>query len=265
MSKILFIGDIIGKPGRKALKAVLPMWKEKYQPDAIIVNVENIAHGKGVTVQTLKEIDGLDIDCFTSGNHVFDKGPFSEEAFKEFGKLIRPANYPPALSGHGYYRFVKNDQSYLVINLNGRVFFERLFYGQTANPFFLLDKLIAEQGQKDDIIIVDLHAEATSEKVAFGRYADGKTTAVFGTHTHVPTADARILPQGTAYITDAGMTGPVNSVIGVQIEKSMQLFLEQGKFIMEVEEEGPVCVNGVLVETEGNKAVKIEKLYEEIN
>ncbi|HVY67706.1 MAG TPA: TIGR00282 family metallophosphoesterase [Patescibacteria group bacterium] len=264
MAKILFIGDVIGKPGRKALREVLPQWKEQYRPDAVVVNVENIAHGKGVTVNTLEDIDSLGIDCFTSGNHVFDKGEFSDEAFKKFDKLIRPANYPAALAGHGYYRFTRDGQSYLIINLNGRVFFERAFYGQLGNPFFMVDQLIEQQGQKGDIILVDLHAEATSEKVAFGWHCDGKVAAVVGTHTHVPTADAHVLPKGTAYITDVGMTGPVHSVIGVAVEKSMQLFLEQGKFVMEVAEDGPACVNGVLIETDGPKAVKIEKLYQEV-
>jgi 2',3'-cyclic-nucleotide 2'-phosphodiesterase len=264
MAKILFIGDVLGKPGRKALLEVLPMWKEEYKPDAIIVNVENIAHGKGVTVAKLEEIDGLGIDCYTSGNHAFDKGEFSEEAFKKYDRLIRPANYPGTLPGHGYYRFSKGDQSYLVVNLNGRAFFERAFYGLISNPFFMLDEIIKQQGQNGDIIVVDFHAEATSEKVAFGWYADGKVTAVLGTHTHVPTADLKILPQGTAHITDVGMTGPVNSVIGTKIENSLNMFLEKGKFLMEVEESGPAFVNGVFIETEGSKAIKVEKLYREV-
>jgi 2',3'-cyclic-nucleotide 2'-phosphodiesterase len=264
MAKILFIGDVLGKPGRKALLEVLPQWKEKYKPDATIVNVENIAHGKGVTVGKLEEIDVLGIDCFTSGNHVFDKGEYSNEAFQKFDKLIRPANYPGNLPGHGYYRFTKDDQSYLIINLNGRAFFERAFYGLISNPFTLLDTILKEQGQNGDIILVDFHAEATSEKVAFGFYADGRVMAVLGTHTHVPTADLKILAGGTAHITDVGMTGPINSVIGTKIENSLNLFLERGKFVMEVEEDGPCMVNGVFIETEGSKAVKVEKLYQEV-
>lgn len=262
--KILFIGDVIGKPGRKALREVLPQWKEQYKPDVTIVNVENIAHGKGVTVGKLEEMEQLGVDCFTSGNHVFDKGPYSEEAFEKYGQLIRPANYPGNLPGHGYYRFTKEGQSYLVINLNGRAFFERAFYGLISNPFTMLDQILKEQGQNGDIILVDFHAEATSEKVALGFYADGKVTAVLGTHTHVPTADLRILPQGTAHISDVGMCGPVHSVIGTKIDNSLNMFLEKGKFVMEVEEEGPCMVNGVYIETEGSKAVKVEKLYKEI-
>ncbi len=264
MAKILFIGDIVGKPGRRALREVLPVWKEQFQPDAIIVNVENMAHGKGVTPNTLAEFDNLDIDCYTSGNHVFDKGALSAECFEKYGKLIRPANYPENQPGHGYYRFTINEQSYLVINMNGKVFFDRLYDGDVKNPFFCMDDILREQSQKGDIILVDFHAEATSEKIALGRYLDSRVTAIVGTHTHIPTADATILPGGTAYITDVGMTGPVNSVIGVQIQNSLDLFLEKGKFKMEPEEEGLACINGVLVETDGPKAVRIEKLYQEV-
>lgn len=265
MAKILFIGDIIGRPGRHALARVLPMWKEEYKPDAVIVNIENMAHGKGVTMTTFADVKDLEIDCFTTGNHVFDKGELSEAVFKKVDNVIRPANYPESLPGHGYYRFVKNGQSYLVINLNGRVFFDRLYEGQLKNPFFMLDELITQQQQKGDIIFVDFHAEATSEKIAMGWHADGKVTALVGTHTHVPTADARVLPEGTAYITDVGMSGPLNSIIGAKKEASLDMFLEKGRFAYEVADEGPVMVNGVLIETNNEgKAVSIEKLYTEV-
>ncbi len=265
MSKIIFIGDILGKPGRKALREVLPMWKTEYRPDAVIVNVENIAHGKGVTEATLENINDLGIDCFTSGNHVFDKGELSKVCFEKYDKLIRPANYPSDLPGHGYYRFSSNNQQYLIINLNATVFFEKQFQGAITSPFTAIDAILAEQSQKDDIILIDFHSEATSEKVAFGFYCDGRVNAVLGTHTHVPTADSRILPKGTAFISDVGMTGPLNSVIGVKIENSLNIFLGRGKFVMEPEEEGPVMINGVLIETNSQgKTVKIEKLYKEV-
>lgn len=275
MPKILFIGDVVGKPGRKVLAQVLPQWKEKYQPDAVIVNVENLAHGKGVTPSTLAEVDALDVDCFTSGNHIFKKGDLSTECFEKYPKLIRPANFGDSLAGHGYYRFSKNNpaspdasqggQQYLIINLNGQVFMEKQFDGEVANPFLALDKLISEQSQKGDIIVVDFHAEATSEKVAMGIYANGRAAGVFGTHTHIPTADARVLNSGTAYITDVGMTGTRDSVLGVIAENALLRFLEKGKFVNEVEENGVLQINGVLVEIDNNqKAVKIEKLYQEI-
>lgn len=293
MAKILFIGDIVGKGGRKIIREVLPLWREKYNPDAVIVNVENLAHGKGVTLKTLAELDELDIDCHTSGNHIFNKSNLSKECFEKYDKLIRPANYESlldkakqkqAVPGHGYYRFSKPvvqarglpdkqgealhyiDQQFLIINLNGQVFMEKQFDGVISSPFLALDQLLTQQSQKGDIIIVDLHAEATSEKVAFGYYADGRVTAVLGTHTHVPTADTRVLPNGTAYITDAGMTGALNGVIGVKKEAVLEKFLRpEGKFKNEVEEEGTLQINGVLIEVGDNgKAIKIEKLYKEI-
>lgn len=267
MPKILFIGDIVGKGGRKVLLEVLPKWREKYLPDAVIVNVENMAHGKGVTVNTMESIKSLEIDCYTSGNHVFDKGDLSTECFEKYHNLIRPANYPSSLPGHGYYRFSKNGQQYLVINLSGQVFMEKQFDGGGVdNPFLTIDKLVSEQAQKGDIIVIDLHADATSEKMAFGNYVDGRAAAVLGTHTHVPTADSRILPQGTAYITDVGMTGPKDSIIGVKKENVLAKFLDpNSRFKNEVMEDGVMMINGVLVEVgDDGKAVQIQKLYQEI-
>jgi len=286
--KILFIGDVVGKGGRKILREVLPQWREKYNPDAVIVNVENLAHGKGVTPATLAELDDLDIDCYTSGNHIFSKKDLSGDCFEKYNKLIRPGNYPANLPGHGYYRFSKVisgrgessdqrnsqaedsprtlDQQFLVINLSGQVFMEKQFEGVISNPFLAFDELLKQESQKGDIIIVDLHAEATSEKVAFGYYVDGRVTGIFGTHTHVPTADARVLPNGTAYVTDAGMTGARDGVIGVRKEAVLEKFLHpEAKFKNDVEEDGVLQINGVLIETSADgKARKIEKLYQEI-
>ncbi len=265
MAKILFIGDVVGKPGRKILREVLPQWKAKYQPDVTIVNVENLAHGKGVTPATLAEVEALGVDCFTSGNHIFNKNQLSVACFEKYPKLIRPANYGGQLAGYGYYRFSANGQQYLAINLNGQVFMENQFDGEISNPFFAIDKILEQEAQKGDIILVDFHAEATSEKVALGYYLDGRVAGVFGTHTHVPTADARILSHGTAHITDVGMTGALNGVIGVKKENVLKKFLEQGKFINELEEDGTLQINGVLVETSADgKAIKIEKLYQEV-
>ncbi len=266
MAKILFIGDVVGKPGRKALRAVLPEWKEKYRPDAVIVNIENLAHGKGVTVNTINSIHDLGIDAYTSGNHVFDKGNLSAECFEKFSELVRPANFPQSLPGHGYYRFAKNGQQYLIVNLNARVFFEKQFNnGEIANPFFAIDRLLLDQAQKGDIIIVDFHSEATSEKIAFGWHLDGRVTAVLGTHTHVPTADARVLPKATAYISDVGMTGARDSVIGVKTQNSLDMFLEKSAFKNEPEEEGVLIINGVLIEANGGgKASRIERISQEI-
>ena len=290
------------------MREVLPQWREKYQPDVVIVNVENLAHGKGVTLKTLAEIDQLDIDCYTSGNHIFNKSDLSKECFEKYDKLIRPANYESlldkakqkqAVPGYGYYRFSKEikpllaspfekgegtavapsfskegvggvkypTQQFLVINLNGQVFMEKQFEGVIDNPFLAIDRLILDQSQKGDIIIVDLHAEATSEKVALGYYVDGRVTAMLGTHTHVPTADNRVLPNGTAYISDVGMTGARDGVIGVKKENVLEKFLHpEGKFKNEVEEDGILQINGILIETSGDgKAQAITKLYQEIS
>lgn len=265
MAKILFFGDIIGKPGRKTLAQVLPSLREQYQPDIVIVNVENLAHGKGVTVNTLAELEGLGIDAFTSGNHVFDKAAMAEECFQKYPTLVRPYNYDDSMPGRGWCRVEKNGANFFVVNLGGVVFFETQFRGNIANPFFALDDAIASHAQKNDIIIVDFHAEATSEKNALGWHSDGRAQAVFGTHTHIPTADQRILPKGTAYVTDAGMTGPQNSVIGVQTEKAMHVFLEKGKFQMEVEEEGPMVANALLVTVENGTATAIEPIRQTVN
>jgi metallophosphoesterase (TIGR00282 family) len=272
MTKILFIGDIVGRGGRRALREVLPQWKQKYKPDVTIVNVENIAHGKGVTVNTLVNIDDLGIDAYTTGNHAFDKKELSSAAFEKYENLIRPANYESlgeeksAVPGHGYYRFSKNGQHYLILNFNGTVFFEKQFPGEISNPFIAVDSLLTEQKQNGDIIIVDLHAEATSEKVSFGYHCDGRVTAVLGTHTHIPTADARVLPGGTAYITDVGMTGARDSVLGVKKENALVKFLDPNqRFKYDIDEEGLMMINGVIIEAdETGKAIEIQKLYQEI-
>lgn len=276
MVKILFFGDIVGRPGRRALSRVCPMWRDEYKPDVVIANVENLAHGKGVTPNTIAELDSLGVDVYTSGNHVFDKKDQSEAVFKTHPNLIRPENYEDVLPGQGYCRFQKNNQWYTVINLGGQVFFEKQFTGTIKNPFLTVDEILNEVPQKGDIILVDFHAEATSEKVAMGWYLNGRVTAMLGTHTHVPTADHQILPRtpilngrqnweyATAYVTDVGMTGPKNSVIGVKIDNALYTFLEQGKFKMEPEEEGEAVVNAILIEIEDNRAVKVERVYKEV-
>ncbi len=264
MTKILFIGDVVGRPGRHALSRVLPMLRQKYQPDVVVVNVENMAHGKGVTLSTMKELAPLEIDVYTSGNHVLNKGAASAVAFEEYKNLIRPANYGSDFPGSGVYKFDKSGQHIIVINLNGTVFFEKQFAGAISNPFSELDSLLLEHSQKDAIILLDFHAEATSEKMAMGYYADGRVSAVVGTHTHIPTADCDILPEGTAYVTDLGMTGPKHSVLGASVEKVLNSFVHGDKFSYEVAESEITVVNGLFVETEGTKAIAVEKIHEEV-
>ena len=209
MLKILFIGDIVGKIGRKAVAEILPALKQELKPDLIMANAENLAHGKGTTEATLKEMMGLGIDWFTNGDHAFDNNP---EIFQNDLPIIRPANYSADVPGNGYALIKIKDFQILLINLIGRVFMS-LDYDC---PFRQVDQILTNLAKKNlSAIIVDIHAEATSEKVALGYYADGRVSAVIGTHTHVMTADRRISDQGTAYLTDVGMVGYNQGVIGV--------------------------------------------------
>jgi|SRR5579872_633208 len=264
VKKVLFFGDIIGKPGRKALLAALPAIREKYQPDFVVVNVENLAHGKGVTINSMNELQPLDIDVYTSGNHVFDKGDSTSEAFNKFPNLIRPGNYIGNFPGRGFVRIEKNGQGYLIVNLNARVFFENQFPGGIGSPFEEFDRIMAEQAKPGDVVLVDFHSEATSEKRAFGFYCDGRASLVYGTHTHVPTADLQVLANGTGYVSDVGMCGAKNSVIGVPVQNSLAIFLG-GTFKFEVAEENPITINAVYAEIQNGKAVKLEKIYQEVS
>ncbi|NPA52422.1 MAG: TIGR00282 family metallophosphoesterase [Aquificae bacterium] len=218
--KILSIGDTIGKTGRKALSQFLPFVIKQYKPDFITLNVENIAGGFGVTKKVLNSLKQYSIDVFTSGNHIFDKKEVYELLDTE-ENLLRPANYPPLANGRGYTVVEKENKKIAVINLMGRV-----FMGIPLDcPFRKFDEIYNQIKDKVDYIIVDFHAEATSEKTAFGYYVDGRASIVFGTHSHVQTADEIFLPKGTAYITDIGLTGALHSVIGMKIEEPIEKFL----------------------------------------
>lgn len=282
MAKILLFGDIMGRPGREAISAVLPLWQEEHKPDVVIGNVENLTHGKGIILRHIEELTVLGFNAFTSGNHVFDSGPRAEECFDKFDNITRPANYTSlgldgradelgitgsGVPGQGFYRIAKNGQQYLIINLGGQLFFEKQFRGGITNPFFSFDEIYSKEAQKDDIIIVDLHAEATSEKNAFAWYVDGRATIVYGTHTHIPTADTKILPKGTVFQTDLGMSGARDSVLGVIVENSLNPFLERGKFKLETPEDGAGIVNALLIEVDQengvNKIVDFQRLQQE--
>lgn len=217
--RILFLGDIIGHPGRQALKQLLPGLLEKSSPDLVIANAENAAGGSGITEEIARELFQK-VQVLTSGNHVWDKkeslGYLDAEP-----RLLRPANYPPVNPGHFSYVFQRADGvKAAVLNLQGRVFMEPL-----DCPFRRADEEVAALAAQTPIIVIDFHAEATSEKQALGWYLDGRVSAVIGTHTHVPTADERLLPKGTAYITDVGMVGGRNAVIGISREQALQRFL----------------------------------------
>ena len=215
----LFLGDIIGRPGRKALKKYLPAFVEKHSPSLIIANGENAAGGLGITEKVAQELF-TQIDVLTSGNHIWDKKEALDYLDRE-PRLLRPANYPSQNPGKGTYVFEESRRNKIgILNLQGRVLMEPI-----DCPFRTADKELKKLKALTPVIIVDFHAEATSEKQAMGWYLDGKVSAVIGTHTHVPTADERILPQGTAFITDVGMIGGYNSVIGMRRDQSLKRFL----------------------------------------
>ncbi len=244
--KILAIGDIFGKVGRKALKLGLNNIIASTKADFVVANGENLAGGFGVTADTIGEIFKLGVDVITSGNHIWDKKE-SLHLLETEKRLLRPANYPAQSPGRGSGVYTaKTGQSVGVLNLQGRVFMEAL-----DCPFRRADEELEVLAQQAKIIIVDIHAEATSEKIAMGYFLDGRVSAVFGTHTHVQTTDANILPRKTAYITDLGMTGPIHSIIGVKPEIIMKRFLQKipERFS---EATGPGQFNGVLVEIDDN-------------
>lgn len=220
--KILFIGDTVGSAGRNMVRQFLPELRAQFDIDATILNCENLAAGFGVTPKIAEEVLGYGIDVLTSGNHIWDKKeilPFLDDE----ERILRPANYPKTTPGRGSLVFTTaKGENVAVINLQGRVFMPT-----TDDPFQVVEHELRALNGHTRVIIVDMHAEATSEKVAMGWYLDGRVSAVLGTHTHVPTADARVLPGGTAYVTDVGMTGPYNSVIGMQKEEAIRRFTTQ--------------------------------------
>ena len=260
----------MGKIGRQAVAEILPQLKKEYQPEAVIVNVENIAHGKGVTSKTLKEMMVLGIDVFTSGNHVWRKEDVLEAIEASGAALITPANDPRTPGGFGYKSVAIGSKKLFVINLLGRVFMDvqdsDVSFGLRC-PFKEMDKILSlKEAKAANVILLDLHAEATSEKVAMGWYLDGRVSAMLGTHTHIPTADWKILPQGTAYLTDVGMVGPIDSVIGVKKEVIIEKFLNDSPIVFKIPEEGEVEVNGVYLETDDQtgQAKKFEKINKKV-
>ena len=254
--KVLAVGDLIGSSGIKELKKQLNKIKKEEQIDFVIVNGENSAEGMGITEQNFKDILDLDIDVITMGNHTWGKKDIFK--FIDHPKIIRPANYPKGVVGKGYNIYTCKNKKIAVINLIGRVDINIL----SENPFIIVKELVNQIQNKVDMIFIDFHAEATAEKIAMGYFLDGKVTGIFGTHTHVQTADEKILPKGTAYITDIGMTGPKHSVIGMDIETSLKRFEttlpERYKIAT-----GECILNGVIfdINEETNRAVNIKRIY----
>ncbi len=258
---ILFIGDIVGRPGRRALEAVLPRLRAEHEVDFVIANGENAAAGFGVTEKVLRELLELGIDCVTSGNHIWAKKEVEKFIGNEV-RLLRPANFPTGCPGRGtmVYR-ARSGQPVAVANLQGRVFMSPL-----ECPFAWIDDHLERLRREAAIVIVDFHAEATSEKQALSRFADGHVSAIIGTHTHVQTSDEQILPGGTAYITDCGMTGPVDSIIGTRIDEILARFRTQMPQKFEVAS-GPVEVCGVAldIDEETGRARRIARLRERVD
>ena len=253
--KILAVGDIVGKIGINKLKECLPNIIKKNEIDFVVVNGENAAEGMGITEKMYRDILKQNVDVVTMGNHTWGKKDIF--GFIDDGQIIRPANYPENNPGKGYRIFEKKGKKIAVINLIGRVTMGVL----SENPFLIAKEIVNKIKSQVDIIIVDFHAEATAEKIALGYYLDGEATIVFGTHTHVQTADETILPNGTGYITDIGMTGPKNSVIGMDIDVSFKRFVTclPEKYKMA---EGEGKFNSCLFEVDDktNEVIKIERI-----
>ena len=238
--KILMVGDIFGEPGRRALQTVLPRLKREHEIDFTVVNIENAAAGFGVTPEIAAATLERGADVLTSGNHIWNKKEIVEYIARE-NLLLRPANFPEGTPGTGFITAKAGPHKVAVINLIGRVFMQ-----PNDCPFRKADELLRSLRGETPVILVDFHCEATSESVAMGWYLDGRVSAVVGTHRHVQTADERVLPKGTAYITDLGMTGPTDGVIGVDREAILQRFLTQMPVRMEPAK-GPAALHGVVI------------------
>jgi 2',3'-cyclic-nucleotide 2'-phosphodiesterase len=256
--RVLMIGDVVGNPGRECVRDLLPRVKENFEIDLTIANGENLAGGTGFNEKTAKELFSYGVDILTMGNHVWDK----KEAIsyiKLEQRIVRPINYPPGVPGQGLVMHSVNGIKVAVINASGRIFMPSL-----DCPFRGVDQAVNLAAKETPIIFVDFHAEATSEKIAMGRYLDGRVSAVFGTHTHVQTADERILSAGTAYISDVGMTGPYESVLGVNPETILEKFLTQMPARFDVADTGPSQFNAVVVDIDemSGKCTNILRIFD---
>lgn len=252
---ILFLGDIFGKPGRKVVKKALASLQKEHDIAFTIANAENAASGRGLTADTMRELLDAGIDVLTMGNHVWDNKDIMN--IIDEPRIVRPANYPGDCPGQGYHVYTAGfSKKVAIINLSGRVFMPSL-----DCPFKTVEEILAAVADTADYIIVDFHAEATSEKAALGYYLDGRTTAVLGTHTHIQTADEKILPSGTAYITDLGMTGPYESILGVDKDLIIKKFLTQRPVRFEVAR-GPAQIQGVVLKLDdfSSRALSITRI-----
>lgn len=251
------------------MKQVLSGLLESEKPDLVLANVENLAHGKGVTVKTLEELIRMGIGGFTSGNHIYSKRELSEDTFRKYPDLlVRPANIPDTYVGKTAVSIPTKKGNVLIGNFMGNVFMEKQFHDPISPPFAEVEKWLKENKPEDHaVVLIDFHAEATSEKVAFGYYLDGRVSAVLGTHTHIPTADAKVLPGGTAYITDVGMCGAAGSVLGVKKELSLERFTSGAWVPFDIPEDPSTAeVSYVIIEVDETtrKALNIKSFHQVI-
>jgi hypothetical protein len=260
--RLLFLGDVVGRPGRRALGRVVPRLVAKEAVQFVIANCENASGGKGIDPGSAEELYAAGVDVLTSGNHVWQNRQIIEY-MRETDRLLRPLNFPRGVPGIGWtvQRARRSAATVGVVNLIGRV-----FMGPADCPFHAAREAVEELHRKTPVILVDMHAEATSEKVGMGRFLDGKVSAVVGSHTHVQTADEMIFPGGTAHLTDAGMCGPVDSILGVKTEQVLQRFLTQMPVRFEVAS-GPVVVEGALIDVDetSGRATAIRRVRESVH
>lgn len=258
--KIMLLGDVVGKPGRDACKSLVPLLRKNEELDLVVANIENLAGGSGINAACVDELFRCGIDVMTNGDHAFRKKE-GEEIYRTNRKVIRPLNFPERVAGQGSVVIEEAGVRVAVLNILGRVFMKPTLDCPFEKARLEVDRL----RQEANIILIDFHAEASSEKVAFGWYLDGKVTAVAGTHTHVPTADEQILPKGTAYVTDLGMCGAHHSVIGREVADAIHMFTTQLPTHLRVAEDDP-RISGIILEAdaETGKAVSIRRIQEKV-
>ncbi len=255
--RVLFIGDVVGAPGRTMLQKHLAHIRQKFAIDAVIVNGENSADGRGITPRIMESLKHMNVDVVTSGNHIWDKKDIIPY-LQSHNDLLRPANFPGECPGSGVAFINVKGHQLAVVNLQGRVFMKEF----VSCPFKTIDSLLTYVHSKTKMVFIDFHAETTAEKACLGYYVDGRASVVVGTHTHVQTSDERVLPKGTAFITDVGMVGALNSSLGMKTEPIIHQMISQMPVRFTVETDGPVVLSAIWVEIDAQtgKAIKIERI-----